>query len=182
MKILVVSVFACLVATPFAFAQSPSAATQSESRPTDDSIRQLLQITQAQKILKAASEQLDTMFDGMMKKQLEGENVTPEQQQAIQAGRHAAEDMVKDLLSWDAMEKLYLKVYGETFTQAEVDGMIAFYSSPSGQAVIAKLPLATRNTMTEMQQRMQQMIPKLQQMAKETAEQIKAQGAAKKTG
>jgi hypothetical protein len=36
--------------------------------------------------------------------------------------------------------------------------------------------------MSEMQQRMQQMIPKLQQMAKETAEQVKAQGGAKKTG
>jgi hypothetical protein len=33
-----------------------------------------------------------------------------------------------------------------------------------------------------MQQRVQQMMPKLQEMAKETAEQIKAQGTAKKSG
>jgi hypothetical protein len=179
---LVVFILACLTATPYALADNPAAATQSDSRPTDDSIRQLLEITQARKILKAASEQLDTMFDAMVKKQLEGASVTPEQQQAIEARRKAAEEMTKDLLSWDSMERLYLKVYGETFTQAEVDGMIAFYSSSAGQAVIAKLPLATKNTMSEMQQRMQQMIPKLQQMAKETAEQVKAQGTAKKSG
>lgn len=182
MKILVVSVLACLTATPCAFAQSPDPAIQSEAKPTEDSIRQLLEITQVKKVLQAASDQLDTMFDGMVKKQLEGENFTSEQQQAIEARRKAAEAMVKDLLSWDSMERLYLKVYQETFTQAEVDGMIAFYSTATGRAVIAKLPLATKNTMSEMQQRMQQMIPKLQQMAKETAEQVKAQGAAKKSG
>jgi hypothetical protein len=182
MKLLVISVFACLVATPCVFAQTSSAVTQSDSKPTEDSIRQLLEITQAKKILKAASDQLDTMFDGMVKKQLDGENVTPEQSQAIEERRKAAAGMVKELLSWDSMEQLYLKVYEETFTQAEVDGMIAFYSSSTGQAVISKLPLATRNTMSEMQQRMQQMIPKLQQMAKQTAEEVKAHGTAKKSG
>jgi hypothetical protein len=182
MKILVVSAFALMTATSLAFAQSPPAAVQSDPRPSEDSIRQLLEITQAKKILQAASDQLDTLFDGMVKKQLEGENVTSEQQQAIEARRKAAESMVKDLLSWESMERLYLKVYEETFTQSEIDGMIAFYSTSTGRAVIAKLPLATKNTMSEMQQRMQQMIPKLQQMAKETAEQVKAQGGAKKTG
>ena len=182
MKILVVAVFACLAATSYAFAQTPDAASPSESRPTEDSIRQLLEITQAKKILQAATEQMDTLFDGLVKKQLEGENVSSEQQQAIRERRKAAEGMVKELLSWESMERLYLKVYAETFTQSEIDGMIAFYSTQTGRAVIAKLPLATRNTMSEMQQRMQQMIPKLQQMAKETAEEVKKQGAAKKSG
>jgi hypothetical protein len=44
------------------------------------------------------------------------------------------------------------------------------------------MPLAAKNTLSEMQQRMQQMIPKLQQMAKEAAEAVKAQGPAKKSG
>ncbi len=182
MKVLVLSVFACLAATTSAFAQTPSAATPSDPRPTEDSIRQLLEITQAKKILKAASDQMDTMFDGMVKKQLDGKDVTPQQQQEIEARRKTAAAMVKDLLSWDSMEQLYLKVYGETFTQSEVDGMIAFYSTTTGRAVIAKLPLATKNTMTEMQQRMQQMIPKLQEIAKQTADEVKAQGTPKKSG
>jgi len=57
--------------------------------------------------------------------------------------------------------------------------MLEFYATPAGQAVIVKLPLVVRNTLSEMQQRIQQMMPKLQQMARETAEQIKAQGSAK---
>ena len=32
----------------------------------------------------------------------------------------------------------------DTFSQEEVDGMAAFYSSPAGRALIAKMPLAKR--------------------------------------
>ena len=82
----------------------------------------------------ALSDQMDGMFDSMVKKRLEVQDVTPEQRQAIEARRKAASDMVKELLSWDSMESLYLKVYEDTFTQEEIDGMIAFYSSLAGRA------------------------------------------------
>jgi uncharacterized protein len=182
LRILVVFAVACLAATTSALAQSTDTTPQSESRPSEESVRRLLEVMQAQKVLQALTEQMDSMFDGMVQKQLQGQNVTAEQRQEIQARRQAAEDMVKELLTWDSMESLYLKVYEDTFTQEEIDAMTAFYSSPAGRAVIAKMPLAAKNTLTEMQQRMQQMIPKLQQMAKEAAEAVKAQGPAKKSG
>jgi hypothetical protein len=181
-RILIVSVFACLVATGSALAQSTAPASQSEARPSEESVRHLLEVMQARKVVQAVSEQMDSMFSESVKKQLEGQSLTPEQERALDARRKAAADMVKELLSWDAMERLYLKVYTETFTQSEIDGMNDFYSSPAGRAVIAKIPLAAKNTMSEIQQRMQQMVPKLQQMAKEAAEAAKAPAPAKKTG
>jgi len=123
---------------------------------------------------------MDASFAAMVRKQLgDPDDLTPEQHKAIEARRKAAADMVHKLLNWESMEAMYLKVYRETFTQAEIDGMLEFYATPAGQAVIVKLPLVVRNTLSEMQQRIQQMMPKLQQMARETAEQIKAQGSAK---
>ncbi len=185
MRILSVLVVAFLMSTTAVLAQSPDnpgTNAQAEPRPSEESIRHLLDVMQAQKLVQAISEQMDSMFAGMLKKQLEGQAVTPEQQQAIEERQQAAKILIKDLLSWDSMEHMYLKVYSETFTQAEIDGMTQFYSSPTGQAVIAKLPQATKSSMAEVQQRVQQMMPKLQQMAKDAAEQVKAQGAAKKSG
>ncbi len=182
MKVLTALIVACLVGTTPVLAQSPETATPAESRPSEESVRRLLEITQAKKILQTVSDQMDGMFAGMLKKQLEGQDVTPEQQQEITARQKAAADMVKSLLDWKAMEPMYVKIYSDTFTQAEIDGIVAFYSSPAGQAVIAKLPLAAKNTMTEMQQRVQQMIPKLQQMAKDAADEVKAKGPVKKSG
>jgi uncharacterized protein len=172
-----------LLTTTAAFAQDPSPTSPSETRPSEDSVRRLLEVTQVKKTLQTISEQMDTSFAAMVKKQLGDEQeLTPEQQQAIEARRKAAADMIRSLLSWDSMEPLYLKVYEETFSQSEIDGMLEFYATAAGQAVIAKLPLAAKNTMSEMQQRVQQMIPKLQQMARETAEQVKTQGPPKKSG
>jgi len=112
----------------------------------------------------------------MVNKALEGKTVTPEQQKAIEASRAKMMKIMKEMFSWESMEHLYLKVYADTFTQTEIDDMTAFYSSPAGHAVIVKLPLAMKNTMTEMQERMKELVPKMEQLAKETAEQIKAQG------
>lgn len=72
MRILVVFAVACLTATPVALAQSTDTTTQSESRPSEESVRHLLEVMQAQKIVQTLSAQMDGMFDSMVKKQLEG--------------------------------------------------------------------------------------------------------------
>ena len=181
MRILVALVVACLGVTAPAFAQSQNTAAQAESKPSEASVRHLLDVMQVRQIVQAMSAQLDTMFDNMVNKQLEGQNITPEQRNQIDARRDAMRDAMKGLLSFESMESLYLKVYGDTFSQKEIDGMTAFYSSPTGQAVIAKMPLAMKNSMAEIQERMREMIPKIQQMAKDTVDEVKSP-APKKTG
>jgi hypothetical protein len=182
MKVLVASILVCLAAgvSPV-LAQNTDAVVQPQDKASPESIRNLLELSQAKKVLQAMVEQMDGSFNGMVNKQLEGQDLTPEQQNALAERRKAARAMIRELLSWESMESLYLKVYSETFTQAEIDGMAAFYVSPAGQAVIAKMPLVAKNTLAEMQVRVQQMLPKLQQMAKDAAEQVKAQ-APKKSG
>ena len=182
-RILILGVLAFLMTTGSAFAQDAEHAGQSQPKPSEQSLRHLLEVTQAKKVLQAVTEQMDATFDAMVKQQLGGQQeLTPEQQKSLEARRKAAREMIANLLNWDSMETLYLKVYGETFTQSEIDGMLKFYATPAGQAVIAKLPLVAKNTMSEMQQRVRQMMPKLQQMAKETAEEVKAPEPAKKGG
>jgi hypothetical protein len=181
MRILVALVVAVFCVTAPTFAQNASTATTAESKPSEASVRHLLDVMQVRQIVQTLSQQMDTMFDSMVNKQLEGQNITPEQRKQIDARRDAARDLIKGLLSWDSMESLYLKVYGDTFSQQEIDGMTAFYTSPAGQAVIAKMPLAMKNSMSEMQQRVRDMIPKIQQMAKEAADQVKTP-APKKSG
>ena len=177
MKIAVASVFILLLATGPVLAQSADTTNPSQPKPSEESLHHLLEVMQARKLVAAMSQQVDAMYTGMVNKALEGKTLTPEQKQVIEARRAKALGMFKEVFSWESMERLYLKVYADTFTQDEIDGMTAFYSSPTGHAVIEKLPLAMKSSMSEMQDRMRQMVPELEQMAKETAEEIKAQGA-----
>jgi uncharacterized protein len=151
-----------------------------ESRASEESVRHLLDVMGARKIVETISAQVDTMYSAKVSKMLEGTTLTDEQQKEIEQRRQKTVDLIKQMLNWDSMEKMYLKVYADTFTQGEIDGMLTFYTSTTGQAVIAKLPLAAKNAMTEMQSRVQTLVPQIQQMAQETADQIKAQDTAAK--
>jgi hypothetical protein len=59
--------------------------------------------------------------------------------------------------------------------QTEVDGLIAFYKTAAGQALIDKMPVVMQNTMTEMQQMMQPMMQRIQRMHQEIVAEIQAQ-------
>jgi len=47
-------------------------------------------------------------------------------------------------LTWNAMLPEVAKLYKETFTESEVRELIAFYQTPVGQKVLAKLPEVTQ--------------------------------------
>jgi uncharacterized protein len=47
---------------------------------------------------------------------------------------------VADHLNWDKLKPAFLKLYTDAFTEEELDGMIAFYKSAAGKAVLAKMP------------------------------------------
>ena len=87
--------------------------------------------------------------------------------------------MFKEEMSWETLEPLYIRIYRDSFTQPEVNGMLAFYGSPAGQTVIKKMPLVVQNTMTEMQKRMGPFLEKLIKMEEETIEQMKEVAAQK---
>jgi hypothetical protein len=55
-------------------------------------------------------------------------------------------DVVSDALSWEKLKPDYVKVYMEAFSEPEIDGMVAFYKSPAGQAMVAKTPALTTKT------------------------------------
>ena len=83
--------------------------------------------------------------------------------------------MMKELLDWKKLEPMYVRIYQKTFTQPEVDGMIAFYKTPAGQAVMSKMPAAMQNTIDEMQSAMGPVMQKMQQMQQDVVAEIKAE-------
>jgi uncharacterized protein len=160
-----------------------TSATPSDPAPTEDSIRQLLLILEARKLVDAMPGQMKAVTSGMVQQMLQGQTLSSEQQQRLDTMLANIEKLMREQLSWDSLEATYIEVYQKTFTQSEVDGMIAFYSSPTGQAVVRKMPLAMQNSMTAVQQRiMTGLLPKIQQMAQDAAKEIQAQSGTKKSG
>jgi hypothetical protein len=60
-------------------------------------------------------------------------------------------------------------MYIDTFTQEEVDGLLAFYRTPAGRAMIEKMPILLGKMMQQTQARMQRLMPQIMQIAQESA-------------
>ena len=73
--------------------------------------------------------------------------------------------------TWTSLKPLFIPIYQETFDQQEVDDLIAFYQTPSGQAFVNKTPLIAQRSSLLMQQQEQILMPKIevavQQLSKE---------------
>ena len=82
--------------------------------------------------------------------------------------------MFKEMLDWNKLEALYVRVYQKSFTQVEIDNLIAMYQTPGGQTLLNKMPIVLQNTMTEMQPLLQPMIERIQRMQQEVTAEIQA--------
>ena len=71
------------------------------------------------------------------------------------------------------MRPMFVQIYQESYTQEEVDGLVAFYQSPIGVAYIEKMPIVMQKSMTLVQTRMGPMMEKMQAALKQAMEEAK---------
>ena len=148
-----------------------SVLTTQAAAPSDQSIEQLLTVMQVQAMVDQMLTQMDVgLQQGMqqgMQQALKGKEPTPAQQAKIAAFQKKLSATIKDEISYPKTKDVYMQVYRETFTQEEVNSIIAFYSSPGGKAMVAKVPTAMQKASTLMQARMAPMGQKLQSMVEQ---------------
>lgn len=144
-------------------------------RPASEaSVKRLIEVTDSKKLVDNVMLQMDSMMKASMKQALADQALTAEQEKVMLETQEKLAGLVKDELKWEALEPMFLDIYQKSFTQKEVDGMLSFYKSPAGQAVIKKMPQVMQTTMQIMQARMSKLLPKIQQITEEGAEKMKA--------
>ena len=84
-------------------------------------------------------------------------------------------NIMRQEFSWDKLEPMYVRIYQKTFTQAEMDNLLAFYKTPGGQALINKMPLVMQNTMAEVQQMMTPLMQRIQRMQQDMVAQMQTE-------
>ncbi len=167
MKKLLLVLLASLLACP-AFASSP---------PSEDSIQELLAVTQSRKLLDESMSQLDTMMQQTMQQMISGKDLPPEQQAILNELQTQTVALLKGELEWETFEPMVIEIYKQSFSQEEIDGMLTFYRSPAGQAVIVKMPAVMTHTMQAIQGRMQSIFPRLQVLQREAIAKLQESSA-----
>ena len=119
-------------------------------------IEELFRITKVDQMQK----QMMTQMGAMMKQQQSG---------TMNVDSQKIMDFVAQKMSWESMKPDFIKLYDETYTEDEISGILMFYESAPGQALLAKSPLLMSNTMVLIQKRVTDMKPEMDKMIKDMA-------------
>ena len=128
---------------------------------SEESINTLLTVTKVESLMSTLHVQMEQMMGQTLAQSLGGRKITEEQRRILEAAQKQVSIVLKEEISWANMKAMYVTIYRETFTQDEIDGLIAFYRSPTGAAFIDKMPLIMQKSSALMQARMPQILGKV---------------------
>lgn len=155
----------CLAAAPFAHADDASHRAKAE---------QMLQLTRTDSIMKEQLSNLQERINGMAKQQSGQGSLTPAQTTLTTAYLKQVQDLTTDEVGWEKLRPAVVQSYADTFTDADLDGIIAFYKTPAGNALLTKSPEIANKTMGMVQDKIKELQPKLGQITEEYAKNMQA--------
>lgn len=142
--------------------------------PSEDSLRELMRVTDMPRMLESSMAQVDAVMETTMQQALAGQEISAADQKVLQEMQGEMVALLKEEMSWAQLEPVFMQIYSDSLSQSEVDGMLEFYRSDAGKAVIAKMPVIMQNSMQLMQQKMGSMMPKMQEIQQAAITKIKA--------
>ena len=162
MKKSVVVLFTCILLS--------ASATFADEASKNAKIEEMLKLTNGEKMIGQLFDQMKAMTTAQMDKT----TVAPENRERVQQIQQRVLQLLQDTLSWDKMKPMMMQIYAETFTEEEIDGIVNFYKSPAGQAMIEKMPALMQRSMAMAQQRLAEVTPQIQKLVEDMKAQEKS--------
>jgi hypothetical protein len=157
-------------------AAAASTAIPADQQPTKEQLTKLFELMR----IKQQISSMTKMMPAMMRQQMQAHvkemqknhpelaAMTEEQQQASMNVESKFMEKVVDLYTSDEMIADMEGIYQKHLTRSDVDGIIAFYSSPAGQHMVDMAPVIMQEYVPLMMQRTQERIkPLMDEMSKE---------------
>lgn len=156
-----------------AFSQSaPAVKAQDTTRPIDSAklaaIEEIFQLTKPEQMIQQMFAQMKTAVTRQAQKSFAAE-VQPledpsKYSQELQKYMDQLFALMNDRLSWGKMKPQYVHLYDETFSLVELHGILEFYKSPAGQALLQKMPALVANAAKIGQEQMSDLLPEIRKL------------------
>lgn len=119
--------------------------------PSTAQIERLLQVMEAQKVIDQMIPAMMQQSNAMLDRQLASTQASDADKARAQRMMAAQESSLREMLAWNNLKPVYVRVYADTLSAEEVLAMTRFYESPEGRSVMQKMPQVIQRTMQEMQ-------------------------------
>jgi hypothetical protein len=127
-------------------------------------VEEMLRLTKTDEMMQQVMSQMKTMSMDQFEK-----NLPPEEKAKAREQQQKIFDLVSAKMSWEKFKPAIVQIYAEVYTDEELDGILAFYRSPAGHAMIEKMPQLMSRTMAVAQKLMGDIQPEIEKMVKESA-------------
>lgn len=145
---------------------------QAQAEPaTRATIEKLLQVTDAAAMMDQAYLQMDQISEQMLKSTGTGLDKDPQARQMVKN----INALVREELSWKQLEEPMIALYGNVFSEDELQEIIAFYQSDVGQKMLKRQPELMQGTMVMMQEQMQRLMPKMKALIEKQVAEYRSQ-------
>lgn len=127
-------------------------------------IREFFKVAKLDQLSAQTMQRVADQAKSGMVQQMLGVKLTAEQQQKADEMNDKLMKILSGALDWNVLEPEYAKIYSDAYTEQQIDDLLAFYKSPTGQVMVEKTPILMQQANTIVQQRMATVMPQLQQL------------------
>jgi len=120
-------------------------------------------------------DQLDSVFTQAMSQTFAASNPPPEARPLLEKYLNRMSEIMAEELSWDTMKNLYIDIYVDSFSEAEINELAVFFASPIGKKYTDKTPEMMQKASAESQSLMVNMQKRIQQLMQEMVQELETQ-------
>ena len=130
-------------------------------------VEEFLRLTKMDETLRQTIDLAVHQMKSGVAQQITGVKLSPDQEAALGAFQDNAARIMSDALAWEKLKPAYVKLFTEAYSEAELDDIVAFYRSPTGQSMVAKGPSLMAKAAELAQQRLATVMPQLQALMRD---------------
>lgn len=149
--------------TPLAHADDASKAAK---------LQQFFEVTKVNQLPEQMGNQVLNQMNNQMKQQAASADLNAKQQKLVTDYAAKVNSVVKTQLTWDKVKDKFTTLYGNAYSEPEIDAILAFYKSPAGQTMLAKIPELNRQGLQIGQTQFESLVPQLRQMSQDFAREM----------
>ena len=126
----------------------------------EDLAEESLELTGAQKLADQTKQQVLQMNLQRMSQI----DVPEENKVAFTEFQLKIQETISNEFNWDKIKNMQIKLFTDIYTTDELKGLIQFYKTPLGQALIKKQPIVNQKIMMMLHSNMQNVMSKLEKI------------------
>jgi len=126
-------------------------------------VHEMLALMRMEETTNRLEQAQETHLRATAEQELAGATLDPDQRKSFEELQRKLVHLLRETTTWKALEPDLVKLYSDAYTEKEIDGILVFYRSPAGRAMLAKAGDLTARSIAISQRRMAGIAPKIQE-------------------